>query len=36
MLQIDHGTHVMHLEKNRHSLYSSVQAFVLAVEDRTP
>jgi pimeloyl-ACP methyl ester carboxylesterase len=35
-LQIDHGTHVMHLEKNRHSLYSSVQAFILAVEDRTP
>lgn len=36
VLQIDHGTHVMHLEKNRHSLYSSVQAFILAVEDRTP
>jgi pimeloyl-ACP methyl ester carboxylesterase len=36
LLQIDHGTHVMHLEKNRHSLYSSVQAFILAVEGRTP
>ncbi|EIL96780.1 alpha/beta hydrolase fold protein [Rhodanobacter thiooxydans LCS2] len=36
LVQIDHGTHVMHLEKNRHSLYSSVQAFVTAVEDRTP
>jgi pimeloyl-ACP methyl ester carboxylesterase len=36
MLQIDRGTHVMHLEENRHSLYSSVEAFILAVEDRTP
>lgn len=36
LVQIDHGTHVMHLEKNRHSLYSSVQAFIAAVEDRTP
>lgn len=35
-LQIDHGTHVMHLEENRHSLYSSVRAFILAADERTP
>lgn len=29
-LRIDHGTHVMHLEQNRHSLYASVYAFIEA------
>lgn len=33
-LQIDDGTHVMHLERNRHSLYESVAAFIAAVEAR--
>jgi pimeloyl-ACP methyl ester carboxylesterase len=27
-LRIDHGTHVMHLERNRRSLYRSVAAFI--------
>ena len=31
-LQIDDGTHVMHLERNRRSLYESVAAFIAAVE----
>jgi pimeloyl-ACP methyl ester carboxylesterase len=32
-LRIDDGTHVVHLEKNRHSLYESVNAFIHATED---
>lgn len=32
-LRIDDGTHVMHLERNRHSLYESVNAFIHATED---
>lgn len=36
LVQIDHGTHVMHLEQNRHSLYASVQAFITTVEEQTP
>lgn len=35
-LRIDNGTHVVHLEKNRHSLYQSVNAFIHAVEDARP
>jgi pimeloyl-ACP methyl ester carboxylesterase len=35
-LRIDHGTHVMHLEKHRHSLYESVDAFIRAVDDTRP
>ena len=35
-LRIDDGTHVMHLEKNRHSLYESVSAFIRATEDTAP
>jgi pimeloyl-ACP methyl ester carboxylesterase len=31
-LRIDHGTHVMHLERARHSLYESVDAFIHAAE----
>lgn len=31
-LRIDHGTHVMHLEKNRTSLYGSVAAFIATVD----
>jgi len=31
-LQIDDGTHVMHLERNRRSLYESVAAFIAAAE----
>lgn len=31
-LRIDDATHVMHLEKNRHSLYESVDAFIHAVD----
>jgi pimeloyl-ACP methyl ester carboxylesterase len=31
-LQIDDGTHVMHLERNRRSLYQSVAAFVATVD----
>lgn len=33
-LRIDHGTHVMHLERARHSLYASVAAFIEAAEGR--
>lgn len=33
-LRIDHGTHVMHLEQARRSLYESVDAFVHAAETR--
>jgi pimeloyl-ACP methyl ester carboxylesterase len=35
-LRIDDGTHVMHLERNRRSLYESVNAFVHAAEYATP
>ena len=35
-LRIDDGSHVVHLEKNRHSLYESVDAFIHAVEDMAP
>ena len=35
-LRIDDGTHVMHLEKNRHSLYESVNAFIHATEPAAP
>lgn len=31
-LRIDHGTHVMHLERGRHALYESVSAFIHAAE----
>jgi hypothetical protein len=31
-LQIDDGTHVMHLERNRRSLYQSVAAFIATVD----
>ena len=31
-LRIDHGTHVMHLERNRHSLYASVYAFISMID----
>jgi pimeloyl-ACP methyl ester carboxylesterase len=31
-LRIDHGTHVMHLERARRSLYESVEAFIQATE----
>jgi pimeloyl-ACP methyl ester carboxylesterase len=31
-LRIDHGTHVMHLERARRSLYESVDAFIRAAE----
>ncbi|WP_426702630.1 alpha/beta hydrolase [Rhodanobacter sp. Col0626] len=31
-MRIDHGTHVMHLERNRHSLYQGVDAFIHATE----
>lgn len=31
-VQLDDGTHVMHLEKNRRSLYESVAAFIAAVD----
>lgn len=33
-LRIDEGTHVMHLERNRRSLYQSVLAFIKAAEAR--
>ncbi|MEO6922950.1 MAG: alpha/beta fold hydrolase [Bryocella sp.] len=36
LLQIDHGSHVMHLEKNRHSLYASVYAFIQTVDAEKP
>ena len=35
-LRIDDGTHVMHLERNRRSLYESVNAFIQATEERSP
>lgn len=35
-LRIDDGTHVMHLERNRHSLYASVAAFIEAAEALAP
>lgn len=35
-LRIDHGTHVMHLENGRRSLYRSVAAFIDAVEASQP
>jgi pimeloyl-ACP methyl ester carboxylesterase len=35
-LRIDDGTHVMHLERNRHSLYESVNAFIHATESMSP
>jgi pimeloyl-ACP methyl ester carboxylesterase len=35
-LRIDDGTHVMHLEKNRRSLYESVNAFIHATETAAP
>ena len=35
-LRIDDGTHVMHLEHNRHSLYASVAAFVETAEALAP
>lgn len=35
-LRIDHGTHVMHLERYRDSLYRSVEAFIEAAEAQRP
>jgi pimeloyl-ACP methyl ester carboxylesterase len=35
-MRIDHGSHVMHREHNRHSLYRSVNAFIHAVQDMQP
>jgi pimeloyl-ACP methyl ester carboxylesterase len=35
-LRIDDGTHVMHLETHRRSLYESVNAFIHAAEDQAP
>lgn len=35
-LRIDDGTHVMHLERNRRSLYESVNAFIQATEETLP
>jgi pimeloyl-ACP methyl ester carboxylesterase len=35
-MRIDHGSHVMHLEHNRQSLYRSVDAFIHASEDLQP
>lgn len=35
-LRIDHGTHVMHLERNRTSLYESVHAFIETVDAGAP
>ena len=35
-LRIDHGTHVLHLERHRHSLYRSVAAFIDAAEEAKP
>lgn len=32
-LRIDHGTHVMHLERNRWSLYRSVAAFIALADE---
>jgi hypothetical protein len=31
-LRIDDGTHVMHLDRSRRSLYESVAAFIRAAE----
>jgi pimeloyl-ACP methyl ester carboxylesterase len=33
-LRIDDGTHVMHLDRSRHSLYESVAAFISATDTR--
>jgi pimeloyl-ACP methyl ester carboxylesterase len=35
-MRIDHGSHVMHLERNRHSLYRSVNAFIHAAQEMQP
>ena len=35
-LRIDHGTHVMHLERGRHSLYRSVATFIEAAQEAKP
>lgn len=35
-LRIDHGSHVMHLERYRDSLYRSVEAFIEAAEAQRP
>ncbi|GLQ94057.1 alpha/beta hydrolase [Dyella acidisoli] len=35
-LRIDDGTHVVHLEHNRHSLYESVNAFIHATKNLAP
>jgi pimeloyl-ACP methyl ester carboxylesterase len=35
-LRIDDGTHVMHLERTRRSLYESVDAFIRTVSERKP
>jgi len=35
-LRIDDGSHVVHLERNRYSLYESVTAFIHATEDMAP
>ena len=35
-MRIDHGSHVMHLERNRWSLYRSVDAFIHAAERLQP
>jgi alpha-beta hydrolase superfamily lysophospholipase len=35
-LRIDDGTHVMHLERNRRSLYESVNAFIHTTENVNP
>jgi pimeloyl-ACP methyl ester carboxylesterase len=34
-LRIDNGTHVMHLEENRKSLYQSVLAFIATVDEKS-
>lgn len=34
--RIDHGTHVMHLERNRRSLYESVNAFIRTAQEVQP
>ena len=35
-MRIDHGSHVMHLERNRHSLYRSVNAFIHVAQEMQP
>jgi pimeloyl-ACP methyl ester carboxylesterase len=35
-LRVDDGTHVMHLERNRRSLYESVEAFIQTTEAASP